>query len=145
MTNRHRIAACLGLGIVLLAGTATRSAVAQEEAADPALQEAKAAFEEAQALFTKDQFADAAAKFLLAYDKKPFSSFLFNAAVAFEKAKEFQKAADIFQRYLAVDPQARDAAEVKTRIDTLKAALAPAVRWLPIKWLNIWICKNGAS
>jgi hypothetical protein len=114
------------LGIVLLTGTATRSAVAQEEAADPALQEAKAAFEEAQALFTKDQFADAAAKFLLAYDKKPFSSFLFNAAVAFEKAKEFQKAADIFQRYLAVDPQARDAAEVKTRIDTLKAALAPA-------------------
>jgi hypothetical protein len=114
------------MGIVLLAGPATRSAVAQEQAPDPALQEAKAAFEEAQALFTKDQFADAAAKFLVAYDKKPFSSFLFNAAVAFEKAKDFQKAADTFQRYLAVDPQARDAAEVKTRIDTLRAVLAPA-------------------
>jgi hypothetical protein len=100
--------------------------VAQGQAApDPALQEAKAAFEEAQVLYTKDQFADAAAKFLVAFDRKPFSSFLFNAAVAFEKAKQLGKAVDTFQRYLSVDPQARDAVDVKARIDSLKAVLAP--------------------
>jgi hypothetical protein len=92
---------------------------------DPALQEAKAAFEEAQLLYTKDQFAEAAAKFLAAFDKKPFSSFLFNAAVAYEKGKELAKAVDTFQRYLTLDPGARDAVEVKARIDSLKAVLAP--------------------
>ena len=102
------------------------TAFAQQQAVDTALQEAKAAFEEAQTLYTKDQYADAAVKFMAAFDKKPFSSFLFNAAVAFEKAKQYQKAVDTFQQYLSVDPQARDAVDVKARVDSLKAALAPA-------------------
>lgn len=102
-----------------------RQGSAQEAAADPALQDAKVAFEEAQALYTKEQFADAAEKFLVAFDKKPFSSFLFNAAVAFEKGKELPKAVETFQRYLTIDPGARDAAEVKARIDSLRAVLAP--------------------
>ena len=100
-------------------------AAAQEQATDLVLQEAKAAFEEAQSLYTKDQFADAAAKFMVAFDKKPFSSFLFNAAVAYEKARQLEKAVETFQRYLSVDPQARDAVDVKARIDALKAVLSP--------------------
>jgi hypothetical protein len=98
---------------------------AQETAPDPALQAAKAQFEEAQVLYLKEQWDDAAAGFLSAYDKKPFSSFLFNAAVAFEKAKKLDRALDMFQRYLDKDPQARDAADVKARIESLKALLAP--------------------
>jgi len=104
-------------------------ASAQEQAAapvapDPALQAAKAAFEEAQTLYTKEQFEEAASKFMVAFDKKPFSSFLFNAAVAHEKALQYQKAIDAFQRYLELETQARDAAEVKARIESLKAVLA---------------------
>ena len=125
MTVSHRLVTTLVLGVVMVAAPGARRAAAQEQAADPALQEAKAAFEEAQTLYTKDQFADAAAKFLAAYDKKAFSSFLFNAAVAFEKGKDLPKAVDTFQRYLSIDPGARDAAEVKARIDSLKAVLAP--------------------
>lgn len=99
---------------------------AEEQAApDPDLQAAKAQFEEAQLLYLRELWDDAAAKFLSAYDKKPFSSFLFNAAVAFEKAKKLDRALDMFQRYLDKDPQARDAAEVKTRIESLKVLLAP--------------------
>jgi hypothetical protein len=99
---------------------------AEEQAApDPDLQAAKAQFEEAQILYLRELWDDAAAKFLSAYDKKPFSSFLFNAAVAFEKAKKLDRALDMFQRYLDKDPQARDAAEVKTRIESLKVLLAP--------------------
>jgi len=111
------------LGSLSVGGVAAHA----EEAVvpDAALQEAKVAFEEAQALYTKDQFVEAAAKFMAAYDKKPFSSFLFNAAVAYEKAKQLDKAAATFQKYIEVDPQARDAVEVKGRIDSLKAVLAP--------------------
>lgn len=98
---------------------------ASSAAADPALQEAKAAFEEAQTLYTQEQFEGAASKFMVAYDKKPFSSFLFNAAVAYEKAKLLDKAIWTFQRYIEVDPQASDAVEVKGRIDSLKAVVAP--------------------
>jgi hypothetical protein len=94
--------------------------------ADLALQEAKIAFEEAQMLYTKDRFEDAAVKFMVAFDKKPFSSFLFNAAVAYEKALQYPKAVDAFQKYLEVEPQARDAVEVRARVDSLKVVMAPA-------------------
>jgi tetratricopeptide (TPR) repeat protein len=114
------------LGIALLSGLVAARAVAQEQAPDPALQEAKAAFEEAQVMYTKEQYAEAGDKFLSAYDKKPFSSFLYNAAVAYEKARQMPKAIETFERYIHVDPQARDAVEVKGRIDSLRASLAPA-------------------
>ena len=82
-----------------------RMGQAQEPAApDPDLQAAKAQFEEAQILYLRELWDDAAAKFLSAYDKKPFSSFLFNAAVALEKAKKLDRAVDMFQRYLDKDP-----------------------------------------
>lgn len=103
----------------------TTAALADEAAPDPALQEAKVAFEEAQVLYTQGQFEDSAGKFMVAFDKKPFSSFLFNAAVAYEKARLFDKAIATFQKYIEIDPQARDAVEVKGRIDSLKAVLAP--------------------
>jgi tetratricopeptide (TPR) repeat protein len=125
MMRLLRVAASLLVGVTGFAATATRTASAQKSAAsDPALQEAKAAFEEAQTLYTKEQFEDAAGKFMVAFEKKPFSSFLFNAAVAYEKALQYPKAVDAFQRYLELDPQARDAAEVKTRIESLKSVLA---------------------
>src|ERR1017187_4786378 len=124
MMRLLRVVTSLLLGVTSLAATGTASA--QEKAApDPALQEAKVAFEEAQTLYTKDQFEEAAAKFMVAFDKKPFSSFLFNAAVAYEKALQYQKAVDAFQKYLEIDPQARDAADVKARVDSLKAVLTP--------------------
>jgi hypothetical protein len=104
---------------------------AEQASPDVALQEAKTLFEEAQTLYTKDQFEDAAGKFLTAYDKKPFSSFLFNAAVAYEKALQYQKAIDSFQKYIEVDPGARDAAEVKGRIESLKGVLAAAAGTKP--------------
>src|ERR1019366_8679397 len=124
MMRLLRVVTSLLLGVTGLAATGTASA--QEKAApDPALQEAKVAFEEAQTLYTKDQFEEAAAKFMMAFDKKPFSSFLFNAAVAHEKAKNLEKAVEAFQKYVDIDPQARDAADVKARVESLKAAIAP--------------------
>lgn len=115
-------------------------------AADADLQAAKLAFDEAQVLYTKDQYDEAAAKFMSAFDKKPFSSFLFNAAVAFERARKFDRAVEQYERYLQIDPQARDAVDVKGRIDSLKAALAqpatgPAVE-VPAKVLPVIATKG---
>src|SRR3954453_594275 len=58
------------------------------EAKDIDLQVAKTEFENAQTLFIKEQFDDAAAHFLAAFARKPYPAFLFNAAVSFEKAKK---------------------------------------------------------
>ena len=86
---------------------------------------AKADFEEAQTLYISEAFNDAAAKFLSAYDKKPFGAFMFNAAVAFEKAKKYEQAIQFFEKYLEKEPEAKDAKEVKERIEGIKALLAP--------------------
>ena len=127
MRRLLKLALSTVFGLVALGGAPEPMARAEGQAApDPELQAAKTQFEEAQNLYLREQWDDAAAKFLSAYEKKPFSSFLFNAAVAFEKAKKLDRAVDFFQRYLDKDPQARDAAEVKTRIESLKAMLAPA-------------------
>jgi hypothetical protein len=124
-----RVVSSLLLGVTGSSVLAPQTASAQEQTAthaapDPALQAAKAAFEEAQTLYTKEQFEDAASKFMVAFDKKPFSSFLFNAAVAYEKALQYQKAVDAFLKYLEVEPEARDAIEVKGRIESLKGVLS---------------------
>jgi len=126
MMRLLRVVSSLLLGVTGFAVLAAQPASAQEPAGapDPALQAAKAAFEEAQTLYTKDQFEEAAAKFMVAFDRKPFGPFLFNAAVAYEKALQYQKAVDAFLKYLEVEPQARDAAEVKGRIESLKGVLA---------------------
>ncbi len=108
-----------GLG-VCGAGEPTR-AHAQEN--DTVLQAAKAEFEEGQIEFIKEKFEVAAAKFLSAYDKKPFTSFLFNAAVSLEKASKFDRAVQYFQQYMDKDPEAKDAKSVRERIEHLKAML----------------------
>jgi tetratricopeptide (TPR) repeat protein len=126
MRRLLKLALSTAFGLAVLGGDPEPMARAEgQPAPDPELQAAKTQFEEAQNLYLREQWDDAAAKFLSAYEKKPFSSFLFNAAVAFEKAKKLDRAIDFFQRYLGKDPQARDAAEVKTRIESLKAMLAP--------------------
>jgi hypothetical protein len=123
---RRSLKLVLSAVFCLVAVVPASVAWAEEQAApDPELQAAKAQFEEAQILYLREQWDDAAAKFLSAYERKPFSSFLFNAAIAFEKAKKLDRAVDFFQRYLDKDPQARDAAEVKTRIESLKGMLVP--------------------
>jgi hypothetical protein len=108
---------------VLVAGAPAR---AQEAGNDPGLAAAKAAFEEAQTLYFREAYGDAAAKFLAAYDKKPYGAFLFNAAVAFEKVKKYEQSIQFFEKYLEREPEAKDAVEVRERVTKLRALLAPA-------------------
>lgn len=117
---------------LLVAVLATSAARAQEPpAAEPELQAAKATFEEAQSLYLQGAYDDAAARFLGAYEKKPFAAFLFNAAVAYEKAGKIEQAVEFFRKYLEREPDASDAAAVKARIEGLVASQPPAAPATP--------------
>jgi hypothetical protein len=100
-------------------------AVADEAAPDKDLKAAKESFEAAQKDFVREDYEKAADKFLAAFGHKPYPAFLFNAAVAFEKAKRLDQAKEYFERYLALDAGASDAAQVKARIEALNKLLAP--------------------
>jgi len=125
--RRGRTTAAVVVGAVLLTGLSwSQLARAADEAApDVDLQAAKGEFENAQTLFIKEQFDDAATHFLAAYARKPFPAFLFNAAVSYEKAQKLEKAGEFFQKYLDQAPTAADAGAVKVRIDAIKTILAP--------------------
>jgi tetratricopeptide (TPR) repeat protein len=121
---RSRSAALL-LAVAVLLGGATAVRAGDEATPDKALNDAKDSFETAQTFFVRAEYDAAAAKFLEAYDKKPYPAFLFNVAVSYEKAKQLEKAKEYFERYLRVDPNASDAAQVRLRIDVITKLLAP--------------------
>jgi hypothetical protein len=127
-SNKRRLAwifvAAL-VGVASWGATPGRALAAEDSAPDNELKLAKESFEAAQTAFVREEYEKAADKFLSAFGHKPYPAFLFNAAVAFEKAKRFDQAKEYFERYLALDGGASDAAQVRARIDTLTKILAP--------------------
>lgn len=111
-----------GALVLAMAGTA----IAQEEGAQTsAIEQARQHMERGQALYLQARFEEAAAEFEAAYAAQPFSAFLYNAGVALERAGQPQRAIELFEQYLARDPEASDVAEVRARIAELRRALTP--------------------
>lgn len=82
------------------------------------------------ALFVGGKHAEAAAEFDAGYAEHPYSAFLFNAGVCYQKlgdpgAKE--KALQRYRDYLRVDPSAPDVEAVQKRVAGLEAERAAAV------------------
>lgn len=92
---------------------------AQQSAQDPRLESARREMERGQELFVQQRYAEAAAAFISAYGQMPFSAFLFNAGVAFERHGDTAQAIDYFRRYVAAEPNASDRADVEQRIARL--------------------------
>jgi hypothetical protein len=80
--------------------------------------------EKGQALYLGGNFAAAAKLFEEGYKHSPYSAFLFNAGVCYQKLNDFQKALKQFNEYLRADPEAPDVEKVKQRIQALEAAYA---------------------
>jgi hypothetical protein len=95
-------------------------------AQDAALENARKEFERGGDLFEKGDFQNAADAFMAAYKAKAFPAFVFNAAVCYEKLKDYKQAVELFKRYLAEDPKASDKNDVEKRIKTLEDELARA-------------------
>jgi PEGA domain-containing protein len=116
----------LGLALVVgLLASVLGARASAEDAPDKDLKLAKESFEAAQTAFVREEYEKAADRFLNAFEHKPYPAFLFNAAVAFEKAKRLDQAKEYFERYLSTDPGATDAGQVRARIDALTKLLLP--------------------
>jgi len=88
------------------------------------LETARAKFDRGQQLFGAGEYGEAAAQFVAAYEARPFAAFLYNAALSFEKARDWKNAILYYKRYLTEEPKAKDAAEVKKRVAVFEAELA---------------------
>lgn len=84
------------------------------------IEEAREHMERGQALYGANRYIEAAEEFLRAYEAQPFSAFLYNAGVAYEKVDDPGRAADYFARFLQTDPQASNAAKLHARIERLR-------------------------
>jgi hypothetical protein len=98
---------------------AAAAPAAQPSTRNP-LEEAREHMERGQALYGAGRYIESAEEFLRAYEAQPFSAFLFNAGVAYEKVDDPGRAADYFSRFLQTDPQAENAAKLTARIDRLR-------------------------
>ena len=58
--------------------------------------------------------------FVAAYDLKPFAAFVFNQAAALDKLGNVDGAVQAYERYLALERKASDAAKVRERIKRLR-------------------------
>jgi tetratricopeptide (TPR) repeat protein len=88
---------------------------------DNPLERARHHMELGQDAFGQGQFEAAADQFINAFSASPFSAFLYNAGLAYEKAGDAEKAVDLYRRYLEAEPEASDYAQVDMKIRVLLA------------------------
>ncbi len=81
--------------------------------------------EKGQRLFADAKYADAVDEFSSAYEKHKYTAFLFNAAVAAERAGMRDRAIDLYDRFLKSEPAAPDRAQIEERISALQRGQSP--------------------
>ncbi|HEX2735997.1 MAG TPA: PEGA domain-containing protein [Polyangiaceae bacterium] len=81
--------------------------------------------EQGLALFVAGKAGDAVKEFESGYAEYPYSAFLFNAGVCYEKLGKGPEALAKYRQYLQVDPNAPDKQDVERRIARLEAEGAP--------------------
>jgi len=81
---------------------------------------ARARFDEGTRLYSEGRFLEAAQAYEASYALSPRSATLLNIATSYERALELGRAADALDRYLAAEPSAPDAAEVRARAARLR-------------------------
>ena len=83
--------------------------------------------EQGQGLYVAKSYQAAAQVFEDGYATYPYSAFLFNAGVCYQKLSLYDRALAKFREYLRVDPNAPDVSRVLDRVQALEAAAAAAV------------------
>ncbi|MDF3066537.1 MAG: TonB-dependent receptor [Polyangiaceae bacterium] len=113
----------IGLGLYTL-GTAPTTATAQTRSASQKLEAIRQLMEKGQGLYIAGNYQGAADVFEGGFKQYPYSAFLFNAGICYQKLSETDRALGKFREYLTVDPTAPDADKVKQRIAALEATKA---------------------
>jgi tetratricopeptide (TPR) repeat protein len=121
------------LGVLALVVAAPLSAPAQPKPpTDEAVEKAKEAFERGVLAYDQKKYADAAREFDNAYAVKPFSDFLYNAGLAYEKLGDKPRAIERFEKYLRDNPKIKDGDKVEKKLAALKGT-TPAPEPGPVK------------
>lgn len=118
---RLRILYCFGIGLFFCGGHAAAQPSGAPSAAENTIERARDHMERGQELYVQGRYVEAAEEFEAAYAAQPFSAFLYNEAVAYERHGDPNRAAGLFERYLTSDPNAADASEVRGRIERLRS------------------------
>src|SRR5450432_3349209 len=122
-----RRGALVVLLLTLLVAALAQSATAEPQAsAGQRLEAIRAEMEKGQGLYVTGNYAGAAEVFEAGYATYPYSAFLFNAGVCYQKLNDVDRALAKFRDYTRVDPNAPDIDKVNRRIATLEAAKAAA-------------------
>jgi tetratricopeptide (TPR) repeat protein len=83
---------------------------------------ARAWFDRAQLAYLAEDWEKALEGFQKAYDAEPHADFIYNEAAALEKQGRLAAAANAYERYLLLNPAAKDRATVVEHIKTLREA-----------------------
>lgn len=119
----RRALAVLSVGFGLYALSAPpRAASAQTRSASQKLEAIRQLMEKGQGLYIAGNYQGAADVFEGGFKQYPYSAFLFNAGVCYQKLGDADHALGKFRDYLKVDPSAPDAEKVKQRISALETA-----------------------
>lgn len=119
--RRGLVVLSLGFGLYSL-GIAPQLATAQTRSASQKLEAIRQLMEKGQGLYLAGNYQGAADVFENGFKQYPYSAFLFNAGVCYQKLADSDRALGKFRDYLKVDPTAPDAEKVKQRISLLEAA-----------------------
>ena len=92
---------------------------------------ARSFFQAAQVLYEKGKFREAALQFQNAFDEEPLAAFAYNAAQAWDRAGERDKAIASYKKYLEFKESETDAEQVKARLAVLEKELAAGDRRRP--------------
>jgi tetratricopeptide (TPR) repeat protein len=124
--SRRGVLLLLLLALVAILST---SAIAQTPGDSPGkrLEAIRAQMEKGQGLYVAGNYSGAAEVFEAGYVTYPYSAFLFNAGVCYQKQNDVDHALTKFKEYLKADPNAPDADKVNARIATLEAAKVAAL------------------
>jgi tetratricopeptide (TPR) repeat protein len=120
----------LGLGLYTLGTATSRTATAQTRSASQKLEAIRQLMEKGQGLYLAGNYQGAADVFEGGFKQYPYSAFLFNAGVCYQKLGDTDRALGKFRDYLKIDPNAPDLDKVNQRItalETAKGIPAPAI------------------
>ena len=112
--------------LALLAALATGAWAQGKDASGKRLEAIRSEMDRGQGLYLAGNYAGAAEVFESGYAAYPYSAFLFNAGVCYQKQNDVDRALAKFNEYVKVDPNAPDLDKVKQRIAALEAAKATA-------------------
>jgi len=119
----RRALAVLSVGFGLYALSAPpHTASAQTRNASQKLEAIRQLMEKGQGLYIAGNYQGAAEVFEGGFKQYPYSAFLFNAGVCYQKLGDADRALGKFRDYLKVDPTAPDSEKVKQRIGLLETA-----------------------